>query len=307
MSFFEFKKSDKGFTLIETILYLAIAGTVLYFISGFAFEAIFGKAKIESIQEINENNRSVLNEISRAVGNSLEINGLVSIDTSIIEEEEEFVSQIPTDGLISYWPFDGDALDAVGDNDGTLYGDTVLTTGVKGVTDTAYAFDGNGDYISLPTSLNNIEIFTIGGWFNTNDKTLSQRIFSLYKDNLNPISSKLTIIINGDVSGAIQYGHRLSDGSTWSGYVGATSILDDTWHFYTLSYNGTTFLFYLDGVLVHSRTASYTTLDGGAPLIGAHNIHNPSAFFNGTIDNTRFYSRALSADEIAIIYNEEKP
>jgi len=70
----------RGFTLLETILYLAIAGTVLYFISGFAFDVIFGRAKIESIQEINENSRSVLNNISTAVGNSLELNGVVSVD-----------------------------------------------------------------------------------------------------------------------------------------------------------------------------------------------------------------------------------
>jgi prepilin-type N-terminal cleavage/methylation domain-containing protein len=72
----------KGFTLIETILYLAIAGIVLYFIGGFTFNAIFGKAKIETLQNINQNNRSVLDEISEAVGNSLEINGLASTSTT---------------------------------------------------------------------------------------------------------------------------------------------------------------------------------------------------------------------------------
>jgi len=66
-----------GFTLIEAILYLAIAGTVLYFISGFAFNAIFGKAKIETIQDVNQNTRSVLDEISNTVNSSIEINGIV--------------------------------------------------------------------------------------------------------------------------------------------------------------------------------------------------------------------------------------
>jgi hypothetical protein len=74
-------KSTTGFTLIEVVLYLAIAGTVLYFVGGFTFNAIFGKAKIETIQNINQNNRSVLDEIGEAVGNSLEINGFVSTST----------------------------------------------------------------------------------------------------------------------------------------------------------------------------------------------------------------------------------
>lgn len=67
---------SSGFTLIEAILYLVIAGTVLYFISGFAFNAIFGKAKVETIQEVNQNSRSVLNEISSSVSDSLQINGI---------------------------------------------------------------------------------------------------------------------------------------------------------------------------------------------------------------------------------------
>jgi type II secretory pathway pseudopilin PulG len=66
----------KGFTLIEAILYLAIAGTVLYFIGGFAFNIFFGKAKVESIQNVNQNIRSVLDNISTSVGDSAEINGI---------------------------------------------------------------------------------------------------------------------------------------------------------------------------------------------------------------------------------------
>lgn len=68
----------KGFTLIEAVLYLAIAGTVLYFISGFAFNVIFGRAKIDTVQDINQNSRAVLDEISNAVGGAIEINGIVT-------------------------------------------------------------------------------------------------------------------------------------------------------------------------------------------------------------------------------------
>lgn len=65
----------KGFTLIEAVLYLAIAGTVLYFISGFAFNAIFGKSRIDTIQDVGITSQAVLNDISDTVSNSLEING----------------------------------------------------------------------------------------------------------------------------------------------------------------------------------------------------------------------------------------
>jgi hypothetical protein len=66
----------KGFTLLEAVLYLAIAGTLLYFISGFAFNAIFGKEKIDTIQAVNQSNQTVLDEISNTIDNALEINGI---------------------------------------------------------------------------------------------------------------------------------------------------------------------------------------------------------------------------------------
>jgi len=68
--------NKKGFTLIEAVLYLAIAGTVLYFISGFAFNSIFGKAKIESIQGVNQDARSALDDISTTIGGATELIGI---------------------------------------------------------------------------------------------------------------------------------------------------------------------------------------------------------------------------------------
>jgi len=68
--------NKKGFTLFEAVLYLAIAGTILYFVGRFAFDAIFGKAKIETIQEVNQSARSVLDEVSNTISNSVEINGI---------------------------------------------------------------------------------------------------------------------------------------------------------------------------------------------------------------------------------------
>jgi len=68
-------KFTTGFTLIEAILYLAIAGTVLYFISGFAFNAIFGENKIQEVQDIDQSTRLILDDINVSISESIEING----------------------------------------------------------------------------------------------------------------------------------------------------------------------------------------------------------------------------------------
>ena len=66
-----------GFTLMEAVLYLAIAGIVLYFISGFAFNSIFGKSKIEVIQKVNNNSQIILEDMSSSIGDAVEINGII--------------------------------------------------------------------------------------------------------------------------------------------------------------------------------------------------------------------------------------
>ncbi len=67
-------KFNTGFTLIEAVLYLAIAGTVLYFISGFAFNAIFGENKIQEVQDMDQSTRSMLDDINSSIIESVDVN-----------------------------------------------------------------------------------------------------------------------------------------------------------------------------------------------------------------------------------------
>jgi len=69
-------KKNKGFTLLEAVLYLAISGIVLYFISGFAFNVIFNKSKIDTLQNTNQEASSVLDQISNTIGDSVGINNI---------------------------------------------------------------------------------------------------------------------------------------------------------------------------------------------------------------------------------------
>ena len=66
----------RGFTLLEAVLYLAIAGVVLYFVGGFAFNAFFGKGKIEATQNITEDSRGVLDNMSHSFENASGVNAI---------------------------------------------------------------------------------------------------------------------------------------------------------------------------------------------------------------------------------------
>lgn len=79
-------------------------------------------------------------------------------------------SYVPTNGLVGWWPFNGNANDESGNgNNGTVNGAT-LTTDRFGQVGKAYSFDGVSAFINVlnSTSLQFNNSLTISTWFNTN-------------------------------------------------------------------------------------------------------------------------------------------
>jgi len=86
-------------------------------------------------------------------------------------EPEPFVltcGESHTAGMVSYWKADGDALDSVDGNDGTINGAT-FTAGQVGQ---AFSFDGVDDYVNIAdhASIQNLHsnAFTVSAWIKTN-------------------------------------------------------------------------------------------------------------------------------------------
>ena len=89
---------------------------------------------------------------------------------------------VPTNGLVGYWPFNGNANDESGNgNNGTVNGAT-LTTDRFGNSNSAYSFDGINDYIG--TNLSGItgqNSRTISFWFNSNNNTSGIKTYLEFK------------------------------------------------------------------------------------------------------------------------------
>ena len=82
---------------------------------------------------------------------------------------------IPTNGLVAYYPFNGNANDESGNNNnGTVNGAT-LTSDRHGNANKAYSFDGINDFIKInnSNSLQNINEVTISAWVNVNNWYIS--------------------------------------------------------------------------------------------------------------------------------------
>ena len=80
----------------------------------------------------------------------------------------------PPEGLVSWWPGEGDAADIADENDGTLQNGATFAPGMVGQ---AFSLDGVDDHVRIPAASNlNVQSFTIDAWIFPTDLSVSQPI-----------------------------------------------------------------------------------------------------------------------------------
>jgi hypothetical protein len=212
---------------------------------------------------------------------------------------------VPTNGLVGYWPFCGNANDESGNgNNGNVNGAT-LTTDRNGNTNSAYSFNGTNNYIQLP---NNTQItppnITVNFWFkilsnNINQRLIRQRGYG-YDVGYNM---------------QVQHGTAATNKLNSTIYTNSTSLYDpilnsfsnnQQWHQFTFSYDSLNYKVYLDSVLVYQNQSNgsgavyYNNLGNGFTI--GRDGDNPDWYFNGEFDDMGIWNRALSKQEIKNLY-----
>ena len=198
-------------------------------------------------------------------------------------------SQVARDGLLSYWTFDashivgGTALDAWGDRDGTIVGDTRLVAGR--IVDALY-FDGDSDYVEFDdTGLPQASApRTMSVWVNPE----GAGVRSALEWGTNAAGQRCGILVLENQ--AIKFVGQNAD------VTSRGTVANGEWHHVIETYDGTNIRIYIDGVLdVEQAVSINTVLNVGR--IGA-NIRGDE-FFHGSIDEACIYGRALTDAEVA--------
>lgn len=218
-----------------------------------------------------------------------------------------------TKHLISEWQFEYNLNDSIGGCNGTRTNAAVYNTGVKAGTKALNFACKVNDKVVVPFNPeHNVKSFTISAWAKAaiaSDPCKYGAVVSTRNViDLDPNDERQGYLFYAQpVSGHLQWSFWTGIGTTgWYTINGPTVTLGQ-WTLLTATYDYTTYKqsFYVNGLLVGSETSTAPFVPDTATnlFIGCGNNEgtggNP---FNGDIDDVRYYSYVLSAQEVGQLY-----
>ncbi len=214
-------------------------------------------------------------------------------------------SYVPTNGLVGYWPFNGNANDQTpNENNGTVNGAS-LTTDRFGNVDSAYDFDGISNYITvLDNNVFNMQNFTISTWVKNSSTAPTVLARYILNKGCNTPSPSFRLYYQND---GIQQEY-VSDCWVPNRVYQNGPSSNNLWTNLIYSYDGQNLKIYVDGVLFGTTNQSGSLSNNNNPIyIGCTNATNNcpqlSSFYAGKIDDIGIWNRALSQQEITNMYS----
>jgi len=216
---------------------------------------------------------------------------------------DENVKEVPSfDNLVTYYPLSTGTANGTtisdmspNSNNGTNYGAS-SATGVDGNIGTAMSFDGTNDYVNCgnDSSLDITDKITITSWI---------------KINGTGPGAYQGIILNTPASGTYNYGLSISDDdykpialfktNDVMQLKHSTSLELNVWYFLSMTVDSTHIKLRINEIDEVSTEKGTLTNSFTNTTIGTFRTN----YFNGSIDDVRIYNRALSQEEVTLLYN----
>ncbi len=212
-----------------------------------------------------------------------------------------------TNGLVAYYPFDGNTRDYSGNsNDCTTAGGVAYETNRFGVPSQCLQLDGVDAYVTTTNmpALNNV--FSYTGWIKVDGNAPWEQSFACYGVNDEPLTG-------ANALWNFTYDPLYSrwdfwDRNQWSYYIPANPSRDPTknWAFVAIVYGNGFASTFVNGVLESSTpvTLPLPLINNRRLTFGASYPVYPQVF-NGRIDDVRIYNRSLSGSEVQQLYQYE--
>ena len=221
-------------------------------------------------------------------------------------------SYVPTNGLVGWWPFNGNANDESGNgNNGTVNGAT-LTADRNGVANSSYSFDGISNLITIKNSKSlqfSNGTYTISIWINLNEYLSNGKHNNfIFKADYSTVKGLRCWMDNSfGTSGLTMY---ICNG----GYYTTSSVNSDykkdlplnEWKNIVYVCDNSYLYYYLNGILISKTNMNGVTYGQNNTdlMLGGPDQPNPSTdgYFKGLLDDIAIYNRALTQQEISALY-----
>lgn len=221
------------------------------------------------------------------------------------------VAQIPTDGLIRFYPFSGNADDlSASHQNGTVIG-AELTYDRFGNPSSAYLFKASEtDFVAIPYDGLNLPAYTYSAWASLNTLPQDGKRYWVMCAGASPAGDQSMNYNNYYTLGGNGWAaHSYGTGSSVVSHIydQSTAVLNNWYHIVVTREEGWTKL-YVNGVLKSSTDAGtgnfpYYATNNPKARIGAR--FDSSLPFDGSIDDVRIYNRALTPEEVTSLYFAE--
>ncbi|MEK7180032.1 MAG: LamG domain-containing protein, partial [Patescibacteria group bacterium] len=220
-----------------------------------------------------------------------------------------------TSGLVGMWSFNGpditdnQILDVSGNgNHGGFFNGATSSATVIGKVGQALQFDGNNDYIKVPSSTvfdsttsTWCTWFKTSGGFGAGTGTSDSTMLGRHNTASSVNGVNLLMLTNGNIE------FDIKNATTWASAPGTSgqNYIDSSWHHVCAltAPNGGTAYIYVDGVQKASDAVSSAWSFNSQVVRFADSVDTYWGQYKGQLDEPRIYNRALSATEVKQLYN----
>lgn len=218
---------------------------------------------------------------------------------------QDLPSYVPADGLVAFYPFNGNANDVSGNgNHGTVNGAT-LTTDRYNNADNAYVFDNSNIEIPHQFYSNGWNEYTINLWFLTSDKTVSsQAILNTIPHDGEGLNFNHPHHIN-------VFSHykssdlNIDNWDIWSGNEFSINVENNIWYMISIVKHNDEYKYYINNQLISTSINALSAQNQltGFTIGSITQENNNQENLLGKLDDIGFWNKALSQEEMQNLYN----
>jgi len=244
-------------------------------------------------------------QITSPVSTTITVNGTnnsANLNVSASYADNSVV--VPQD-LFCFFNFDGDqVIDYYGNYSGINSG-AVFSTDTPSGEGKSVDFDGNSFILVQDNIIPSGTAFSISFWFKTgrNDQYIIGS--DITGDGFKECTFKFT------ENSCFYYHAGDKPNVSWSALQwtsnSVASYVNNQWHMLTFTYDGNLAILYIDGNLFQTETSPNSRWTWSSNVNATYfGVNNNEKFFNGKLDNFRSYNRALTAQEVQMLYNAKQ-